>query len=278
MVERALGGAFAAVLRVDGRRVEAERYHLDTLQAEHAKRLRPAPVVADAHAEHAAQHAPHQKAEVAGLEVALFEVLMAPLGIELVMTGQVDLAVLADDLPRFVHQDRRVEVIPVRREFGIAEAHGYGGALRLLEQRPGGGIRHFALEPDVGIAAVFAVPAREKRGQRKLWIDDEVAALGLPHEVDHAGDHGLARIGLLDRAELGGGDFDVAHCHQGFAGSTWVLRSSGAASGEIMNWIMAREASGSLDTFSNATLDGQGSLREPGSGPTYSVLGAPTMM
>src|SRR6516165_8846005 len=65
---------------------------------------------------------------------------------------------------------------------------------------------------------------------------------------------------------------------QGFAGSTWVLRSSGAASGEIMNWIMAREASGSLDTFSNATLDGQGSWRKPGSGPTYSVLGAPTMM
>src|SRR5438105_3994523 len=34
-----------------------------------------------------------------------------------------------------------------------------------------------------------------------------------------------------------------------------------------MNWIMAREASDSLDTFSNATLDGQGSLRKPGSGP-----------
>src|SRR5262252_2742523 len=82
-----------------------------------------------------------------------------------------------------------------------------------------------------------------------------------------------ARLGESASARFATGFMD-----QGFAGSTWVLRSSGAASGEIMNWIMAREASGSLDTLSNATLDGQGSLRNPGSGPTYSVPGAPTMM
>src|SRR6516225_9265122 len=121
MVERALGGAFAAVLRVDGRRVEAERYHLDTLQAKHAERLRPAPVVADAHAEHAAQHAPCRKAEVAGLEIALFQVLMATLRIEFGMAGKMDLAVLADDGPRPVDQDRRVEMMPVRRALRVAE-------------------------------------------------------------------------------------------------------------------------------------------------------------
>jgi hypothetical protein len=46
------------------------------------------------------------------------------------------------------------------------------------------------------------------------------------------------------------------------------LRKSGAASGETMNRIMARAASGSLETFSSATLEGQGLLSEPGGAPT----------
>src|SRR5262245_37065935 len=64
----------------------------------------------------------------------------------------------------------------------------------------------------------------------------------------------------------------------GLAGSTWVLRSKGAACGEIMNLIISRAASGSFDTVSNATLDGHGLLRDPGNGPTYCVPGTPTMM
>src|ERR1700732_428479 len=65
---------------------------------------------------------------------------------------------------------------------------------------------------------------------------------------------------------------------QSFAGSTWVLRSSGAASGDVMNLIIARAASGSFELATRATLDGHGTFRTPGSGPTYSVPGAPTMM
>src|SRR5580704_2841337 len=65
---------------------------------------------------------------------------------------------------------------------------------------------------------------------------------------------------------------------QGLAGSTKVLRSRGAASGEIMNLIIARAASGSLEPVIRATLEGQGTFRKPGRGPTYSVPGAPTMM
>ena len=55
---------------------------------------------------------------------------------------------------------------------------------------------------------------------------------------------------------------------QGLAGSTWVLRSSGAASGEIMNLIIARAASCSFEAANTATLDGHGLFRKPGSGPT----------
>ena len=151
-----------------------------------------------------------RKAEIAGLEIALFEMLVAARGIELVVAGQMHLAVLADDGARLVDQDRGVEMMPVRRQLRIAEAHRHAGALRRLEQRPRGGVRHLALEPDVGVAAVLVIPAREERGQRQLRIDDEIAALGLPHQLEHARDHGLARVGLLDRAELGGGDLDIA--------------------------------------------------------------------
>jgi hypothetical protein len=70
----------------------------------------------------------------------------------------------------------------------------------------------------------------------------------------------------------------VHHPAQSPAGSTWVLRSSGAAAGDVMNLIIARAASDSFEPAINATLDGQGLFRNPGSAPTYSVPGAPTMM
>src|SRR5579871_903149 len=210
-MEHPLGRALAAILRVDRRCVEAEHYHLDALQPEDAKGLRPAPVVADAHPEYAAQQGPSRKAKVAGLEIALFKVLVTALRIELVVPGQMDLAVFADDDPLLVDQYRGVEVTPIRRAFRIAETHGYGGALRLLKQRSGGGAWHLTLEPDIGFGAVLPVPAREEGCQRQLRIDDEVAALGLPHEIEHAGNRGLAGISPLDWTELGGGHFDVAH-------------------------------------------------------------------
>ena len=50
------------------------------------------------------------------------------------------------------------------------------------------------------------------------------------------------------------------------------MRTSGAASGEIMNVIIARAASGSLDTVVIARLDGHGLFRKPGTdvvGPRY---------
>src|SRR4030095_1905077 len=84
-----------------------------------------------------------------------------------------------------------------------------GRSFRLREQGLRRGAWHLALEPDVGIAAFLAIPSGKERGERQLRIDDEVAAFGLPHQCKHPGNHGLTRVGLLDRAELGGGDFDV---------------------------------------------------------------------
>src|SRR5581483_10735307 len=92
-------------LRVDGRRVEAERHHLHALQAHDAPGLGPAPVIADAHAEYAAHEAPHREAEVAGFEVALLQVLVAALPVELGMARQMHLAVLADDGAAAVDED-----------------------------------------------------------------------------------------------------------------------------------------------------------------------------
>ena len=212
VVEDALLGPLLALLRVDRGRVEAEHDHLDALQAHHAVDLGPAPVIADAHAEDAAHEAPDRKAEVARLEVALLQVLVRALLVELGVAGQVHLAVLADDGALLVDQDRGVEVVPVRRQLGIAEAHAHAVLGRPLEQRPGGGVRHLLLEPEIGLGAVLVIPAREERGQRQLGIDDEVGALGLGllHQVEHARHHGLARVGLLDGAQLGGGNGDDA--------------------------------------------------------------------
>src|SRR5262249_21752004 len=90
----------------------------------HAEGLGPTAVVADAHAEDAAHHAPDLEALVADLEVTLLQVLERRLGQVLGMTGQVDLAVAADDLALGVDQDRGVEptcAARLLRELGVAE-------------------------------------------------------------------------------------------------------------------------------------------------------------
>ena len=95
-------------------RVVAEQHHLDALQPHDAIGLRPAPVIANAHAHVGIHRAPDGEAEIADLEVALLEMLESAPGLVLGMAGQVDLAVLADDLPGPVDQDRRVEAAHLR--------------------------------------------------------------------------------------------------------------------------------------------------------------------
>ena len=104
-------------------------------------------------------------------------------------------------------------MMPVRRQFGIAKAHGHLISRGALEQRRRRHIRHLPLEPAIDLGLVLDIPARKECGQRQLRIDDQVGArrLGFIHQRDHALDDGFAAIGPLDWAHLGGGDINSAH-------------------------------------------------------------------
>jgi hypothetical protein len=133
--------------------------------------------------------------------------------VELRMTGQVNLAVFADNFSGLVGEDTGVEMMPIRRQFSIAKIHCnlvVGGSLK---QQPCRRIRHLALEPGVDLCLILRVPARKERGECELRIDDQISAprLGFIHQRDHALDDGFAAIGFLDRAQLGGGNIDDAH-------------------------------------------------------------------
>src|SRR5580700_4619864 len=81
------------------RRVVAERDDLDALQPHDAIGLRPAPVVADAHAYHRVERAPYLEPLVADIEIALFKMLERCLGQVLGMAGQVHLTIPPDNPP-----------------------------------------------------------------------------------------------------------------------------------------------------------------------------------
>src|SRR5581483_6939919 len=103
----------------------------DALQAHHAIGFRPAPVVTDRHPENARHRAPDRETGIARLEIALLQMLERTIGIELRMSRQMRLAIFADNLRRAVSEDAGVEMMSVRRQLGIAEAHCYsvfGGA------------------------------------------------------------------------------------------------------------------------------------------------------
>ena len=122
--------------------------------------------------------------------------------------GQVDLAVLADDFAVGADEDRGVEA--ARRsvllaELRVAEVEPDAEPLRLVEERPGRGVRHLVLEPGVDLVLRVVEPAREERGERKLRIDDEPAPAvrSLAHQVDEAPDDALARVRAMDGPETG---------------------------------------------------------------------------
>ncbi len=138
--------------------------------------------------------------------------LVGALGIKLHMAGKMDLPVFADDAAGLVDDDRRIEMLPLGREFRVAERETHAERPGPIKQRLRCRIRHVRLEPVVGFGPVLVVPARKEGRERKLGIDDEVCAFGLVHQGYHALDHGLACVRLLDRTELGAGDIqDAGH-------------------------------------------------------------------
>src|SRR5215472_15369096 len=199
--------------RVVHGRVVAEENHLDVLQAHHAVRLRPPPVVADAHAEEAAEGAPHAEAEVAHLEVALLEMLEGPPRLVLRVSGQVHLPVLAHDRPRLVDEDRRVVAVyrPVLDgELGVAETEAEAEPPSLVEERARLRTRHFPLEEAVDLRLILREPAREEGRQGQLGEHDEIAPMGArPMQVlDEPLDDLRPALPARDRPQLGGPDGD----------------------------------------------------------------------
>ena len=79
------------------------------------------------------RQAKYREAEIAGQEIALFEMLMGPLGVELAVPRQMNLAILADNVARSIDQDRGVVVFTVRCQFGIAQRHRYSVRFGAIE-------------------------------------------------------------------------------------------------------------------------------------------------
>ena len=196
-------------------RVVAQQHHLDRAQGHDPVGLRPAAVVADAHSKVAAHGLPDRKPEVAGLEVAFFEMLEGALRPVVGMARQVDFSILADDGAAVVHQHRGVEALQAGvglGEFGVAEVEPdaqFGGG---LEQDAGLGARHLALKEDVDLLVGLEPPAGEEGGEGKLREHHQLRAAGggLAHHLQQAGHAVGPGLRQRDRAHLGGGDHDGA--------------------------------------------------------------------
>src|SRR5580658_8008616 len=109
------------------------------------------------------------------------------------------LAILADDAPITIGQDRGVEVAAVGRQLRVAKRNTDVVLRCRLKQWARRRVRHFALEPGVYLALVRHVPARKEGGEGKLRIDDEIAlgCGGLRQNVRHAANDDLPAVGLL---------------------------------------------------------------------------------
>src|SRR5262245_33530211 len=122
MMEQLLLGPLRVRLGTDRGRVVADQNHLDALQPHHAMGLRPAPVIADGHAEDSAKSAQDVEAEITGLEIPLLQMLDGAFRFKLRMTRQMNLAVLGDDPGGSVGENAGVEMAPVRRTLGLLQA------------------------------------------------------------------------------------------------------------------------------------------------------------
>src|SRR5260370_22849895 len=93
------------MMDVLGRGVVAERHDLDPLETHDAERLRPAPIVADAHADDRVECAPDFESLVADIEITLFEMLEWRLRQGRGLPPQLELAIAPDHPPVRLHQD-----------------------------------------------------------------------------------------------------------------------------------------------------------------------------
>ena len=166
--------------RIVHRRVVAQHDHLDALQPHHAIGLGPAAVVADRHADDAAERAEHREAQVADFEIALLEILERTPRLVLGVAGQVNLAVLAEDAAVLVDENRRVVAMRrsvFDRELRVAQVEADAELARAVEQRLRRRIGHLAFEVRVELILPVVVPVREEGGERAFRKHDEIAAV-----------------------------------------------------------------------------------------------------
>ncbi len=162
-------------LRQPQRRVVAEDDEIGALQSQDPVDLGPPTVVAQAHADPQPVDLEHAETKVADLEVVLLQVLGRRLPHRRGVTGQMDLAVLADDLPRAVHQDRGVVAVPVGRQLGVTKVETDPQRAGAVEQRLHRRVGHGALVEVVGRGDVRVPVAREERRQRQLGKHHEAS-------------------------------------------------------------------------------------------------------
>ena len=201
-------------------RVVAEDHHLRPLQRHHPIGLGPAPVVADRHADLGPEGLEDGKAQIAGLEIHLLQMLEGQVGDVHIAAGHMDLAILADDAARPIDEDGGIEAplaVASLDQLAIAEIEADAESRRSLEQRRGGFVRYLALEEAFELGLVGDVPAGKEGRQRHLGKDGQggAARLGRFEQSDQPPYHGLAGLLAGDGAELSDGEGQAA-IHEAF--------------------------------------------------------------
>jgi hypothetical protein len=130
---------------------------------------------------------------------------------------QVHLAEAGDDAAVALDEDLRVVAMPhpagVRLgQLGVPEREADAEPAGLVEQHLRLRPRHRRLVEVVELGDVLDEPPGEERRQRQFGEHDEVAPplVSLLEQREQPLDDVLARVGPLDRAELGGADGDDA--------------------------------------------------------------------
>src|SRR5579872_3715239 len=211
--------------RIMPRGVVADQHHLDALKSHDPVRFAPAAIVANGHADHAAEGVDHAESRT-WLEVTFLQMLKGSPWLVFGMSRQMNLAVFGNDRAAPVHQNGRVVTMGhtvLDGEFGIAEIKADSKLAREVEQRLGFSSRHFAFEIAIDLRLIFHVPAREERGQCEFGIDNQIAALRvrLAHQRRQTRHHGTPRLVFRDRTELADRD---------------VHKSSHGVSSLSLNW------------------------------------------
>ena len=200
---------------IAGWRVVAKHHQLNALQAHHPVCLRPAPVIAERHAHNAAHGPPDWPAKITHFEIALLKVLPWQGIVILNVARQMHLAILADNLARFINQNGGIE--PAHTSFilkllCVAQIKAHAVFDSGIEEWLCCWPRHFCVEPFIHMVPVLVIPAGEECGQRQFRECDEFHTLRmrLRHQIEHPLNHGFAAVRQLNWTHLSAAQSDDA--------------------------------------------------------------------